>query len=74
VKIPGIKNRLPRFLIRACSFLVPLKMEQSTGFPIKGEARVSVLCDGFLEGGSCAVVLVQNLAFVDSHDPVESED
>jgi hypothetical protein len=38
------------------------------------ENAKSLLCEGVLEGGSGVVVLVQYLALVDSHDPVESED
>jgi hypothetical protein len=38
------------------------------------EDAKSLSCEGVLEGGSGVMVLVQYLALVDSHDPVESED
>ena len=33
---------------------------------------MAVACELFLEGGSGVVVLVEYLALVDAHDPVES--
>ena len=40
----------------------------------KKASEIAVACELFLEGGSGAMVLIEYFAFVDAHDPVESED
>src|SRR5437879_1853692 len=42
--------------------------------PKKRASEIAVACELFLEGGSGAMVLIEYFAFVDAHDPVESED
>src|SRR5439155_25614217 len=61
----------------------PRDAEELFGGPLLGKVQVgwtrkkraseiAVTCELFLEGGSGAVVLVQYLALIDAHDPVES--
>ena len=40
--------------------------------PKKKASEIAVACELFLEGGSGVVVLVEYLALIDAHDPVES--
>ena len=65
--------------------VAPRDAEEFFGGPLLGKVQVgwtrkkraseiAVTCELFLEGGSGAVVLVEYFAFVDAHDPVESED
>ena len=44
-----------------------------SGGPEKKASEIAVACELFLEGGSGVVVLVEYLALVDAHDPVESK-
>ncbi len=47
-------------------------VKYKSGGPEKKASEIAVACEFFLEGGSGAVVLVEYLALVDAHDPVES--
>ncbi len=52
----------------------PLLGDVEVGWTRKRKGRgIAVACEGFSEGGSGAVVLVEYLALVDTHDPVESK-
>jgi len=48
-------------------------VKYKSGGPEKKASEIAVACEFFLEGGSGAVVLVEYLALVDAHDPVESK-
>src|SRR5947208_12446410 len=50
----------------------PLLGKVQVGWTRKKASEIAVACEFFLEGGSGAVVLVEYLALVDAHDPVES--
>ena len=52
----------------------PLLGDVEVGWTRKKGGEIAVAYEKFLEGGSGAVVLVEYLALVDAHDPVESED
>src|SRR5437016_6102001 len=50
----------------------PLLGKVQVGWTRKKASEIAVACELFLEGGSGVVVLVEYLALVDAHDPVES--
>ena len=50
----------------------PLLGKVQVGWTRKKGGEIAVAYEKFLEGGSGAVVLVEYLALVDAHDPVES--
>jgi len=52
----------------------PLLGKVQVGWTRKKTSEIAVACESFLEGGSGAMVLIEYFAFVDAHDPVESED
>ena len=47
-------------------------VKYKSGGPEKKASEMAVACELFLEGGSGVVVLVEYLALIDAHDPVES--
>ncbi len=50
----------------------PLLGKVQVGWTRKKASEMAVACELFLEGGSGVVVLVEYLALIDAHDPVES--
>ena len=54
-------------------FRGPLLGKVQVGWTRKKTSEIAVACELFLEGWSGAVILVEYLALVDAHDPVESK-